>query len=614
MSFKKKFLLLSLGSLFFLALGLSVLFVGSQVDQEEFLKKSFNTNTNKLSESIAAQYYERYGDIQSFAINEAFQGKDTELMTKVLNTFAKLYGIYDVILFVDTNGKYIASNSVSVDEKPINTAALLKKDYSKEIWFNSVVNDKFTEDKEKGFEGTYVEDAQFDQICTAAYEKTCIGNSFSAPVKDKTGKLIGVLTNRANFKWVESELEILFQKLKDQGLQNSDVIVTNQSGYILARLNYSQTKSELTIRDPDIILKTNILNSDSADVKKILTQKKGYIENTKMINNIDSFLSFEAIHSHKFTENLGWKIVMLIPNVDLLSVIHAARRFFFISLSISLLVIVAISFFMIAKISKQFEEISFKIEQSSNEVLVTSQSLEKSSNDLSGAASEAAASIQETAASMEELQSMVHTTSEAAEGGAKKSIECLAATGKGENDLVHLVQAIEDLKSSSAKIQEISVVIDDIAFQTNLLALNAAVEAARAGDQGKGFAVVADAVRSLSLKSANSAKEISALINENSSKIIEGHSLAMKCKDTFSIIKSVNESLTTLNQEIKTASAEQGNGITQINQAVQSLDQMTQKNSATSEQISTSASSLTGQANSLAKVVESLEFLMKGTK
>ncbi|CAN7796018.1 methyl-accepting chemotaxis protein [Paraburkholderia hospita] len=47
------------------------------------------------------------------------------------------------------------------------------------------------------------------------------------------------------------------------------------------------------------------------------------------------------------------------------------------------------------------------------------------------------------------------------------------------------------LAQRSARVREITSVIEGIASQTNLLALNAAVEAARAGNQGRGFAVVA---------------------------------------------------------------------------------------------------------------------------
>lgn len=56
--------------------------------------------------------------------------------------------------------------------------------------------------------------------------------------------------------------------------------------------------------------------------------------------------------------------------------------------------------------------------------------------------------------------------------------------------------------------------INGISEQTNLLALNAAIESARAGEAGRGFAVVADEVRQLSLRTTDSAKEISDLIDE----------------------------------------------------------------------------------------------------
>lgn len=78
-----------------------------------------------------------------------------------------------------------------------------------------------------------------------------------------------------------------------------------------------------------------------------------------------------------------------------------------------------------------------------------------------------------------------------------------------------VAEQVQELKTKSSAIGEISGLIDQIADQTNLLALNAAIEAARAGDAGKGFAVVADEVRKL-------AEETSILtnkINESMSEI-----------------------------------------------------------------------------------------------
>ncbi|MEZ1376627.1 methyl-accepting chemotaxis protein, partial [Enterobacter hormaechei] len=84
--------------------------------------------------------------------------------------------------------------------------------------------------------------------------------------------------------------------------------------------------------------------------------------------------------------------------------------------------------------------------------------------------------------------------------------ETSLAVHQGGETVTHAVSTMDDIREASKRIEDITRVIESIAFQTNILALNAAVEAARAGEHGKGFAVVAQEVRALAGRSANAVK------------------------------------------------------------------------------------------------------------
>lgn len=175
-----------------------------------------------------------------------------------------------------------------------------------------------------------------------------------------------------------------------------------------------------------------------------------------------------------------------------------------------------------------------------------------------------------------------------------------------------LIDSIQSISADSKKIAEITSVIDDIAFQTNLLALNAAVEAARAGEQGRGFAVVADAVRSLSQRSAQSAKGIAELIQASVQKISTGSEQASHSGVILSEIVNSIKKVADLNGEISLASQQQAQGIEQIGKAMNQLDQVTQENASSAEESALSATKLTTQSEALGESLLVLEEIVLG--
>ncbi|OQW49172.1 MAG: hypothetical protein A4S09_03655 [Proteobacteria bacterium SG_bin7] len=613
-SFKAKIVMMMFGVLLVFGAANFVQFRMALNEQRNNILENFGSHSEGLGLGIASQFYERYFDVQAFAKNHAFNLKDSKILTKTFNEYVTLYGIYDVVMFVDMSGHFIAANAVDASGKPIDTTPLQSKMYNSEAWFKAVSNNNLTEDPKKGLVGTFVESAHFDPISSAVLKKDIYGNSFSALVKDSTGKPMGVLTNRANFRWVENEVVDLYKRFKAAKLGSAELTILDKAGNVIVDYDPSVNGGNLEVKhDSSVLGKLNLAERGVFAAKEIVGGRSGSTTGRHARKGIDQVIGYGPITSDKFANALGWGTLVRIASDEVFAAIDKAAWQFQIITGTLALIFLVVAWFLSVRIANRLSDITKQIAESGVQVSSASAQLSSASQQVSSGSTEAAASLEETVSSIEELSSMVKLNADNAKQAASLSQTSTKSAEEGETEIRNLISSMKEISQSSKKIEEIINVIDDIAFQTNLLALNAAVEAARAGEQGKGFAVVAEAVRNLAQRSASAAKDITALIKDSVSQIESGTKIADASGNVLKNIVTSVKKVSDLNSEIASASAEQANGIGQISKAMNELDQSTQQNASASEEVAASATEMSSQADTLKGLVSEMTLLIQGT-
>jgi len=258
-------------------------------------------------------------------------------------------------------------------------------------------------------------------------------------------------------------------------------------------------------------------------------------------------------------------------------------------------------------ISDSMNQVMLGINESSERVSVGASELATASQVLAEGAEEQAAAIEQLTATTTTVAEQVENSRHGAEASAKATAQAAGMIEQNQTKMKLMMDAMNEIHTTSQKVVGIIQTIEDIASQTNLLSLNASIEAARAGEAGRGFAVVADEIGKLALESSKAANTTKELIEISINEINKGSTIATDAMD------SLKESVTAVNhvngmiQETAEDAAVQAENMKQLQAGIEDMAHGIQDNSAASQETSATSEELASQAEILNKMVQKFE-------
>lgn len=634
-SLRTKIVLLCLGSLTLTGL-LNSYFFGKV--KNEFVtntKKIVQSTSDNLGKAIAAQLYERYGDVQAFAVNPRLLSNSKKEIVDALNTYAALYGIYDLILVIDKNGRLVAVNDKDPAGKDIHSEKLYEEDYSKETWFQETLAGHYTIDTAKGFDKTYVEEPSFDRFVAKVYGGTHYGSGFTTQLVDKSGKTVGIVSNRANIKWIQQPFAEAVASIDFLKMPSIDLHLFNRSGIELFVFDAEEDRVDSKVEfhfNPEVLGKSNLGQSGYGIVNE-LSNKGPVTDEVESPKDGKMIAGATLITGDKMPSMLGWGTLVSARKQEALGEAAKSVKQFYLFMCLSILASALLASFLATRWGQLLSTLSENLRATAESTKDASTTLSLSAEDLASMSTEQASAIQESASALAEIASMINQTALTAKQSQEAAKEANEKSQAGKLTMDRAVSSMDSIEEASRKLSSIATVINeiqsktsvinDIVFKTQLLSFNASIEAARAGQHGKGFAVVAEEVGSLALLSGKAANEIETLLAESKrsvdstlstiiQRVKDGKTISEEAAITF---KEIAAGVSTISSQIKAindATLQQDTGVRQTQKAMEQLDVAATKNNNSAQKSKEITHDLSDKASLMLESTASIEAIIMG--
>ena len=421
-SVAQQFLITSLGAIVIILTIITAYMINTSIESKngQFEVMTIGRSSGVI-EKIDRNFYERFGDVQAFAVNKlAVESAETKASTedlqKFINTMVSYYVLYDLMLLCDNEGKVIAANSLDKNGNLVKTDFLIGKDFSNEEWFRTCISGNGPEG------GAWYSDFIKNDDVSKVYSRDGYGMAFASPIRNERGEAIGVWYNYANWEDVTTGIRKETEEIIKKSNPGSLVIVTNSKNQII------------DCDDPSLILAAQISIDEFHSGAKF--QYKG-----KEISSDKFIVGGKQGTGAYIYKGKNWHALTFIPKTKF-SLSYLAQNLLVLLIGMPLILILAgVLLFRLANLtSKNIEELKANID-----VLATGELLEIKESTLQNELGAMTNSLKALVVGMRNTASFANQI-----GKGELSVEYKALGEKDEigNSLIIMRQSLAQIKEA----------------------------------------------------------------------------------------------------------------------------------------------------------------------
>lgn len=318
---------------------ISAAFVATQYNHYLDLRGSYLNTAQRISRGLSSGFSFFYHNAQNISYNPALKSMDRREAKSYFNSLVALYPEYDMIILSDKEGNFVMSNTIGSEGQAL--------DYRKGQGESFLPKLNLSEDLQKGFIGTAALDFAENDFVSKIYGFKKIGMSFSAPVLDKEGELVGHVTTFINQSWLQKELESMTDEFFSNGSEGLEVFVANKAGRTLA----SSSEIEAPTLGP--------IPFEVSTAQFIKHTKEGNFEQSA--RGFATFLQkpFFAISEFKhrnFLSDMGWSLILRMDKQTALGSIINNAAWFWGAFTVFMIVAMGLRLKASSEIEHEFKE------------------------------------------------------------------------------------------------------------------------------------------------------------------------------------------------------------------------------------------------------------------